>query len=135
MAYRGPLQPNCLLTRYPVCFLHGYKTLFNAFRYWKGAPDYLSAHGYQVFELAVPWRADAETRSLYLKTQLDELTFRFEKVHLIGRDAAARDIEVLLAKNPGLKAGLQSVSTISDIGPGLLQHCISLAEYDLTHAK
>ena len=136
MVYRGELVPNCLLTRYPVCFVHGRKSIFNAFGYWKGMPEYLRAHGYKVFELAVPWRAGTAKRADVLKIQIDHLARRFGKVHLIARDIASHDIESLAAADGAYSNIFQSVTVVkpSDVGPGLLQHCISLAENDLTHA-
>lgn len=53
-ARRSPavhLVPNCLLTRYPICFVHGRPSPFYFSRYWNAVPRYLSEHGYEVTAL------------------------------------------------------------------------------------
>lgn len=42
------LRPNCLLTRYPIVFLSGRKSLFRLFDHWNSIPFFLREHGYEV---------------------------------------------------------------------------------------
>jgi hypothetical protein len=42
------LRPNCLLTRYPIAFISGPRTLFRLFDHWNDVPVYLREHGYEV---------------------------------------------------------------------------------------
>lgn len=50
------LKPNCLLTRYPLLFVHGRKSIFYFKNYWNLYPIFLAEHGYEVFHLNLPWR-------------------------------------------------------------------------------
>ena len=51
------LKPNCLLTRYPIAFLSGRKSIFKPFEYWNLIPAYLREHGYEVLILEPPANA------------------------------------------------------------------------------
>lgn len=51
------LKPNCLLTRWPLLFVSGRKSLFYFQNYWNTVPSYLAQHGYEVFNLELPWRS------------------------------------------------------------------------------
>lgn len=49
------LVPNCLLTKSPVIFVTGPRSLFYFRHYWNDLPPYLVAHGYDVRLLRLPW--------------------------------------------------------------------------------
>jgi hypothetical protein len=49
------LIPNCLLTRSPLLFLTGPRSLFYFTSYWNTYTAYLAEHGYEVFNLKLPW--------------------------------------------------------------------------------
>lgn len=51
------LRPNCLLTRSPLVFLSGPRSLFSPQRIGNNLQDYLLAHGYQVSPLPLPFRS------------------------------------------------------------------------------
>lgn len=50
------LTPNRLLTRYPLVFLTGHRTLFYFLSYWNELPAFLTAHGYHVYVMPLPWK-------------------------------------------------------------------------------
>lgn len=49
------LSPNCLLTRKPILFLTGHRSIFYFKRYWNFFPVFLAEHGYEVYHLRLPW--------------------------------------------------------------------------------
>lgn len=54
--YKFELKPNCLLTRNPIVFVTGPRSIFYFRKYWNAYPEVLAEHGYQVFTLHLPWR-------------------------------------------------------------------------------
>jgi hypothetical protein len=58
------LKPNCLLTRHPVVFLTGPRSLFYHRKYWNTFPALLAEHGYEVFTLSLPWKGAARKRKM-----------------------------------------------------------------------
>ncbi len=54
------LIPNCLLTRSPLLFLTGPRSLFYFTAYWNTYTAYLAEHGYEVFNLKLPWNNSAQ---------------------------------------------------------------------------
>jgi hypothetical protein len=51
------LRPNCLLTKAPLVFLTGPRSLFFYSRLGAELQDYLAAHGYQVVNVPLPFRS------------------------------------------------------------------------------
>lgn len=51
------LKPNCLLTRWPVLFVTGHRSLFYFKSYWNAYTPFLAEHGYEVFTLHLPWKS------------------------------------------------------------------------------
>lgn len=62
--YKFTLKPNCLLTRHPVVFLTGRRSIFYFRRYWNSYPAFLAEHGYEVFTLALPWKGPERLRQM-----------------------------------------------------------------------
>lgn len=60
--YRLLLKPNCLLTRAPLVFLTGPRSVFYFRKYWNAYPEILAEHGYEVFTLHLPWRDSSARR-------------------------------------------------------------------------
>lgn len=50
------LTPNLLMTRYPLVFVHGPKSLFHFYDYWNGLPKFMFEHGYETYEWDLPWK-------------------------------------------------------------------------------
>ena len=74
------LVPNCLLTKHPVVFVTGYRSLFYFTSYWNQIPNYLREHGYDVEIMSLPWRG----RKARLKALAEELVNLKSPIHLIG---------------------------------------------------
>ena len=59
------LRPNCLLTRYPLVFVTGPRSLFHHEKLGGLLQDFTAAHGYMVRSPAMPFRSSM-LRRLYL---------------------------------------------------------------------
>lgn len=69
------LRPNCLLTKYPLAFISGPRSLFHHERLGAGLQDFLAAHGYRVFCPVLPFRSSALRREVlrkWLAVQVDK---------------------------------------------------------------
>lgn len=84
-----PLEPNQLLTRFPLIFISGRRSLFYFMRYWNWIPSSLRAHGYEVHELQLPWR-NRRLRQTRLRAFLDLCQKEGIQAHFVA-DASARD--------------------------------------------
>lgn len=86
------LTPNCLLTRYPIVFLSGKKSLFYFGNYWNFVPQFLRDHGYEVIDLELPWRNPDLRKQILLQT-----IERFEKsgvrIHIVGDSTCETDLQ------------------------------------------
>ncbi|WP_413587272.1 hypothetical protein [Bdellovibrio sp. HCB274] len=81
--YDSALQPNCLLTRWPLLFVTGPRSFFYFSNYWNLYPSYLAEHGYEVYHLRLPW-----SDSLLRQTRLTEF--------LKSQDAAKRHFHLVM---------------------------------------
>lgn len=50
------LVPNQLLTRKPIVFLSGDRSVFYFTRYWNQIPSFLTEHGFEVYKAPLPWK-------------------------------------------------------------------------------
>lgn len=82
------LQPNCLLTRYPVIFLSSRRSLFRLFEHWNKIPKFLREHGYEVMTLEPNIRAEK-------KSVLSSLDALASPCHVIGDASALHLIEAI----------------------------------------
>jgi hypothetical protein len=57
------LIPNCLLTKYPLVFIPGPRSIFYFMRYWNEIPHFLASHGYEVFYLGLAWRGSSRRKN------------------------------------------------------------------------
>jgi hypothetical protein len=62
--YHIELKPNCLLTRHPVVFVTGPRSVFYFRKYWNAYPEILAEHGYEVFTLHLPWQGPQRKNKL-----------------------------------------------------------------------
>ena len=101
------LVPNCLLTKHPIVFIHGKKTLFYFGDYWSFIPYYLSEHGYEVSEIKLPWR--------HAKQRLDQLAEKLRSfknsphcrpMHFIADITAYGELAWIKANHPELAQSL-----------------------------
>lgn len=65
------LKPNCLMTRWPLLFVTGPRSLFYFSCYWNLYTPFLAEHGYEVFTLHLPW-SDPHLRQARLEHFLNE---------------------------------------------------------------
>lgn len=103
------LKPNCLLTRWPVVFVTGPRSLFYFSRYWNLYPIFLAEHGYEVYTVHLPWHDRGHRRArfaLFLEQQKNH----GRNFHLILDPASKTEFQDLLQNAFGLK----SLTEISD---------------------
>jgi len=106
------LRPNCLLTRYPICFVHGLKNIFCARDYWHGIPEYLSSHGYEIHEFFAPWRGPHQARLDAFAAQFRNILKGHEKIHVVAHSLGTIDMIDLLMW-PEFKSKFASVTFVS----------------------
>ncbi len=91
------LRPNCLISRYPLLFLGGKKSLFYFKGYWGDLPCFLVEHGYEVFHLDLPWKAK-EQRLESLHQFLLEKNKENLKFHLVIDETSLCLVENLFSR-------------------------------------
>lgn len=69
---RMDLEHNVLLSRWPIAFVSGRRSVFWRSEYWSFAPRYLAEHGFDTFALDLPW-AHEERRWTALRAAVDRL--------------------------------------------------------------
>ncbi len=98
---KHPLIANKLLTRHPLVFFSGVKSIFFASNHWNELPFWLEQHGYQVLEINTP-------RSQYLKSWLDIFFSQIPgRVHLTIQ---AQQLDTLLPLLNPYKNKIESLS-------------------------
>lgn len=104
------LTPNCLLTRWPLLFVTGPRSIFYFSKYWNIYTSYLAEHGYEVFTLHLPWNSLPERQQKFeefLKSQ-ENLGRKF---HLIMDTPGFHDLEDLLRRTHS-----RAVLSLTEIG-------------------
>lgn len=91
------LKPNCLLTRYPLLFISGPRSLLYFRKYWNQIPHFLSSHGYEVMELSLPWRNRA-LRQEHLNRFIAQAEALGMSLHIIGDAACVPELQKLAAQ-------------------------------------
>jgi len=88
------LKPNCLLTRHPVVFITGPRSLFYFRQYWNAYPEILAEHGYEVFLLHLPWQGPRRKSKMqeFLNTRPAEV----RGFHFICDSVTAQEMMSLL---------------------------------------
>ena len=103
------LQPNVLMTRYPLIFVPGKRSLVYFLHYWNQIPEYLAAHGYEVYTLTLPWR-NSERRKKALENSLRLLENKGQKFHLfVDGDTSVEVESVISAGNYNCVASVTSI--------------------------
>lgn len=89
-----PPTPNCLLTKAPIEFWTGQRSLFYFASYWNGLPEWLAGHGYDVRTVRFPWRDPIARR------RLAEQRLKAGTTHLVLDPGTALEFADLLAERP-----------------------------------
>lgn len=92
------LKENCLLSRYPIVFLSGYRSLFYFYKYWNWVPYFLSEHGYEVIVLNLPWRG-VQARRRRLKHFLQVISKEKLPIHVVGDKTCLKELYWLVKAN------------------------------------
>lgn len=85
------LKPNVLLTRYPIAFLSGPRTVFRFFDHWNDIPLFLREHGYEVYVIEPSGRSDDERR----ESVCSALESMKTRCHLVADGSLERFIQTL----------------------------------------
>lgn len=105
------LTPNCLLTRWPLLFVTGPRSLFYFSSYWNSYTSFLAEHGYEVFTLHLPW-SDPSLRRERFTHFLDEQDKALRHFHLFLDQATLEEFEDVIRKKKS--SALRSLTTIKD---------------------
>lgn len=92
------LTPNCLLTRYPLVFVPGQRSLFYFLKYWNEIPHFLASHGYEVFSLHLAWRKSPQRMDQLQRFLEEKSRSPKEKIHLFVDQSSAGEVANLLRK-------------------------------------
>lgn len=76
------LVPNCLLTRWPLLFISGPRSIFYFNSYWNIYPLFLAEHGYEVFNLNLPWNSRAARKKSF-QSFLEQQSAKNKSFHLM----------------------------------------------------
>jgi hypothetical protein len=96
--YKFELKPNCLLTRKPVVFITGPRSVFYFRKYWNAYPEILAEHGYEVFTLHLPWRGQA--RLTKMRDFLQHHDQRAKRYHFICDEYSFLELREPLEQSP-----------------------------------
>lgn len=114
------LRPNCLLTRAPLVFVTGRRSLLYFLNYWNEIPEFLREHGYQVQVCSLPWRG-FDSRYSALSSFIEKQP---RPIHLIADATSKFEVEKLLLTQ---RSRLASVGFAEEItGTSTLPHAIGL---------
>lgn len=91
------LRPNCLLTKYPIVFITGPRSLFFYKNLSVGLQDYIAAHGYQVLSPQLPFRG--ELRKLALEPWLKK--FHSPIFHFVVGEKTKSEFSEIFSQYPG----------------------------------
>ncbi len=106
--FRGlQLKPNCLLTRYPIAFLSGPRTVFRLFDHWNDIPLYLREHGYEVYVIE-PAGRNLQERTESVRSAVAQLD---SNCHLIADGSLEPDLLALAKMKMSNVSSLTLVKT------------------------
>lgn len=124
LQYIFNLQPNCLLTRYPIIFLSGKTSIFYYGRYWNCIPEWLEAHGYDVLDFEFSHNSFTQ-RTHELQSLLDLL--KGESFHFAADVSSIDELE-WLAQNQ--MSSVRSLTLFSSYAPPSIHPSIEFISID-----
>lgn len=122
------LKPNCLLTRWPLLFVTGPRSLFYFKTYWNSYPAFLAEHGYEVFTLHLPWN-NPQQRLERFQHFLEQQEEHGRHFHLIMDNATFSEFEPFLRAQRS--STLRSLTEISEHS----SHSTALSALPLPYAE
>lgn len=117
------LKPNCLLTRWPLLFVTGPRSLFYFSAYWNLYTSFLAEHGYEVFTLHLPW-SDHRTRQQRLEQFLNEQEKAHRHFHFFVDPPTMKEFEDFLQQRKS--EAVKSLTEITDPTEGAKKHTARL---------
>jgi hypothetical protein len=106
------LKPNCLLTRWPLLFVSGQRSIFYFSAYWNVYTSFLAEHGYEVYNLHLPW-SNSQRRLERLAQFLEAQEKAHRHYHLFMDQATMEEFKDYLYQRRS--SATQSLSEISDL--------------------
>jgi len=89
------LKPNCLMTSSPLVFITGKRSIFYFMAYWNEIPHWLASHGYDVYNVELPWMNEGRRRR-ELHFFLRQQSKTKNKLHLFLDESSLRELTALL---------------------------------------
>ncbi len=113
------LQNNCLLTNHPLVFVSGERSLFYFVNYWNWIPEALRNHGYEVFEIRLPWKLKARKKALlqFLKHCEDQ----GRKIHLVTDFTNQGILDQLQESQLTATQSISLIKAEENLGPSKIQ--------------
>lgn len=92
------LKHNVLMTKNPLLFVTGKRSLFYFLKYWNQLPEYLASHGYEVYVLPLPWRKE-DLRAKTIFNFLSEKSAKNQKFHLFFDSSSYGELSSLFKEH------------------------------------
>lgn len=92
------LRHNVLMTKHPLLFITGKRSLFYFLKYWNQIPEFLAAHGYEVYVLPLPWRKEKQ-RAHALLDFLQAKNEQKLKFHLVFDSSSFNEFSTLFKEH------------------------------------
>jgi hypothetical protein len=130
--FSGELIPNCLITRHPLLFITGPRSIFYFSSYWNFYTSFLAEHGYEVYTLHLPWRSQLKRKSR-LKKFFAEQELNGKSYHLFIDQITDNEFQDYFKQ---LKSSaIQSISSVCDRGYEVFQLKNTSLLYPLPYLK
>lgn len=120
------LRPNCLLTKSPLVFVPGPRSLFHYQNSYGMLPRFLFEHGYVTSTLSLPFRGSNARKAAFKKW----LSLSAGKLHLIMDQLVYDELKAELSTQR-----IQSITVISSIESELSCETFKITEKPLTTAN
>lgn len=123
--FRGlELKPNCLLTRYPIAFLAGPRSVFRFIDHWNDVPLYLREHGYEVLVI----EPSGKTTEERVKATVEAIESFEGRCHLIADASLEAEIEMIAELPVSKLVSLTVVKNSERKAESKTQNGISIAD-------
>lgn len=126
------LQPNCLLTRWPIVFITGPRSFFYFDKYWNQYTSFLAEHGYEVFNVRLPWNKTS-LRQTRFKEFLKQQEQARQKFHIFLDSPTLAEMDEVLRNHNG--TCVTSATEISDEGKALPSSSLKPFPFPLGHVE